>query len=58
MKKDIRVRYTLRLPSKLFDIIGAKANELGQPIHALILQILWDWVKQNEEKGERTCMRT
>lgn len=53
MKKDIRVRYTLRLPSKLFDIIGAKANELGQPINALILQILWDWVKQNEEKGEK-----
>lgn len=47
MKTDDRVRYTLRLPSKLFDLIGAMASELGQPINSLILQILWDWAKRN-----------
>ncbi len=54
MKTDGRSRYTLRLPRELFDMIGAKANELGLPINALILQILWDWVerKRAEQKAE------
>ena len=51
MKKDTRARYTLRLPYNLFDSIGKKANELGQPINALILQILWDWLKSNQEEN-------
>lgn len=49
MKIDNRVRFTLRLPSELFKLVGTEANALGQPMNALILQILWGWVKNQNE---------
>lgn len=44
---DERTRFTLRLPTELLRLIGISANKVGVPINALILQILWDWVKAN-----------
>lgn len=48
MTYDERQRFTLRLPTKLFDCLGKKATETGVPLNALILQILWEWVKTNQ----------
>ncbi len=48
MIKDDRQRFTLRLPANLLEMIGAEANRIGVPINALILQILWEWVKNNK----------
>lgn len=51
MTNDKRARYTLRLPFELFELIGLKASKQGVPINALILQILWDWTKQQPPKA-------
>lgn len=48
MKKDTRERFTLRIPTDLFVQIQNNANNIGTSINALILQILWDFVKKNE----------
>lgn len=50
MKKDTRERFTLRLPTALFMKIQNNANEVGTSINALILQILWEWIRQQERK--------
>ena len=47
-KMDERIRFTLRLPENLLLVVGREAVKTGVPINALILQILWDWVKKNE----------
>jgi len=38
--------YLLRMPLKLKEIMAARAREMGISIHALILQILWQYVKE------------
>lgn len=43
-KSDIKDAY-----QELFKLIGTEANALGQPMNALILQILWGWVKNQNE---------
>ena len=47
MSIENRQRFTLRLPANLLEVIGTEANKIGVPINALILQILWEWVKKN-----------
>ena len=48
--QDNRERFTLRMPTQLYEAIGKQATETGVSLNALILHILWDWVKQNENK--------
>ena len=48
---DNRVRFTLRLPNKLLNLIGEKSNEEGVSINSFILKILWEWVKEGERSG-------
>lgn len=43
---DERARFTLRLPEKLFESLGKEATEVGVSLNALILQILWNWVRK------------
>ena len=49
--QDNRERFTLRMPTQLYEAIGKQATETGVSLNALILHILWDWVKQNENKS-------
>lgn len=54
MTKDNRARFTFRMPEPMFNALKAKSEELGVSMNALILQILWDWVKERgEEEGGR-----
>nr|DAU88536.1 MAG TPA: antitoxin [Caudoviricetes sp.] len=41
-----RMRFTLRLPENLLTRLGKASNELGVSINSLIIQILWDYVKE------------
>ena len=38
----------LRAPKKLKDALQGKSKQLGVSMNALILQILWDWSKEQE----------
>lgn len=44
---DDRVRYTFRVPTKLMGHIKDEAERMGVSLNALILQILWNWAKEN-----------
>mgnify|MGYP002763285731 FL=1 len=48
MIKDDRTRFTLRTPKKLFEFLQNNADELGVSTNALIVQILWEWLKDKE----------
>ena len=50
MTKDERIRFTLRMPTELFNKVQKEANKIGCSVNAMVLQILWDWVKENEKK--------
>jgi len=50
-EKNKRVRFTFRIPEKLFSLLKIKANEQGLSINAFILHILWNWVDK-EGKDE------
>lgn len=50
MTKDERIRFTLRMPTELFNKVQKEANKIGCAVNAMVLQILWDWVKENEKK--------
>nr|DAQ72952.1 MAG TPA: hypothetical protein [Bacteriophage sp.] len=52
MIKDNRERFTLRIPSELFNQLQNKSNFIGVSLNALILQILWDWAKQTDNERE------
>lgn len=39
-------RFTFRLPDNLFENLKNEADEQGLSLNALILQILWSWVKE------------
>ncbi len=41
-------RFTFRLPKALFDKLKCEAQQQGVSVNALILQILWDWAKKND----------
>lgn len=43
----MRKRYTFRMPEELYQIAKTKADRLGISMNALLLDILWEW-KKNE----------
>lgn len=47
MKQDARERFTLRLPTVLFERLQEMAKEAGVSTNALILKILWGWKEKN-----------
>ena len=48
IKSEEKVRFTFRLPNHLFQQIKSQSDNLGVSINALMLQILWDWVGNQE----------
>lgn len=48
--EDNRARFTFRLPIKLMDLLKKEAIWKGSSVNALILQILWNWIKENKEE--------
>lgn len=51
MTKDNRVRFTFRIPENIFEKLKAEAMLRGVSVNAFILQILWDWSKENSPKS-------
>lgn len=49
MSNDERIRFTLRLPTQLFEELGKEATRLGVSLNSLILQILWSWDEQRDK---------
>lgn len=45
MQKDDRMRFTLRLPAELLNLLQLEAGKVGVATNALILQILWEYVE-------------
>lgn len=41
---------TVRAPEDLQDILSEQAKSLGLARNALILQILWDWVENRQQR--------
>ena len=50
MNKDTRERFTLRIPTRLFQELQKEANEAGVSTNAYVLQILWIWAEKKEER--------
>ena len=50
--QDNRERFTLRMPKRLYEAIGEQATKTGVSLNALILHILWDWLKENEQDAQ------
>ncbi|HBF8817102.1 TPA: Arc family DNA-binding protein [Clostridioides difficile] len=48
--KDERVRFTFRLPAILLEKIKDRALLEGSSMNSLILHILWDYIKEIENK--------
>ena len=48
------VRSGLRLSTTLNKDLARIAREIGMTKNQLMIKILYDWVKRNDEKGERT----
>ena len=48
MTKDVRTRFTLRLPNELLRKLQEEALEKGCSTNSLVLKILWDWAKEKE----------
>lgn len=44
---ELGARFTLRLPATLKQRLDATRAHMGVSFNALVLQILWDWLKNN-----------
>lgn len=44
------VRFLINIPEELRNILKTHAKSSGQTLNGQIRQILWDWVKQQENK--------
>lgn len=53
MKKDDRLRFTLRIPETLFSLVKDAATQTGVATNAMILQILLQWTKENVHDKDR-----
>lgn len=53
MANDIRTRFTFRLPKDLFSKLDEKANNIGVSKNALLIQILWSYLEEQDKKGEQ-----
>lgn len=42
---------TVRPPDRLHNILRDMARERGYTLNQLVLQILWEWVKNEERRG-------
>ena len=42
----------IRAPKKLKELLKKTADEMGITLNALILQIIWKWIKENELEYE------
>lgn len=40
---------TVRPPDNLQQVIKEKAKEKGYTVNQLVLQILWEWIKKNQD---------
>ena len=49
MQEKKEVRFTLRIVHKLNDLLNKESRAQGLTKHALILQILWEYVKQKDK---------
>lgn len=49
MTSDTRERFTFRIPTTLMKLLREEAKNKGVSLNALILQILWDWVKEENK---------
>ena len=49
--QDKRERFTLRMPTQLYEAIEKQAAKTGVSLNALILHILWDWLKENDRNA-------
>lgn len=38
----------IRVPQKIKELLKKTADEMGITLNALILQIIWKWIKENE----------
>ena len=43
-------KITVRVPKDLKEQITTEAKKQGLTMNALVLSILWAWIKQNKEK--------
>lgn len=50
MTKDVRTRFTFRMPEQLYSKLDERANELGVSKNALILQVLWSYLEEQDKK--------
>lgn len=44
------VRFLINVPEDLRNLLRTESKKRGQTLTGLIREILWDWVKKNEEK--------
>lgn len=51
MTNDDRVRFTFRIPTNLMNSLKQTAKIKGVSLNALILQILWEWVKEQKKSS-------
>lgn len=47
------MKILIRTPEELKKLLQEKAKKLGITLNALILQILWEWVKDHETNRRR-----
>lgn len=52
MTNDVKTRFTFRMPKQLYSKLDERANELGVSKNALILQVLWSYLEE-QNKNER-----
>jgi predicted HicB family RNase H-like nuclease len=50
---DKMKRFTFRVPSDLHLIIKEQAINKGVSVNAFILQILWDWLRNKQQKARK-----
>lgn len=42
----------IRAPKELKEILQSKAKKIGITMNALLIQILWEWVKKEESQSK------
>lgn len=52
MTHDTRERFTLRMPTRLYEMLQGEADKLGVSINAMVLNILWEWAEENKQSEE------
>ena len=51
MTKDERIRFTLRMPQALYEVLASRAAAQGIAVNSLILNMLWGTVQKGKEKA-------